>query len=159
PAPFGWRSFVFRATPQARTASNVSFGSASRPCSSAARPAVRTSNSTGTATASNSRRTDASWSSPIPPPCTNTTFRIHHPLGHFAAASGYPRATARRGGPMTAIYPYDAVDYPSAALPEAHPSHLFAVASMFGMDPAPVDRCRYLEVGCGDGTHLIACAV
>ena len=30
---------------------------------------------------------------------------------------------------------------------------------MFGLQPAPVERCRYLEIGCGDGTHLIACAL
>jgi hypothetical protein len=30
---------------------------------------------------------------------------------------------------------------------------------MFGLRPAPVQLCRYLEVGCGDGTHLIACAL
>jgi SAM-dependent methyltransferase len=54
---------------------------------------------------------------------------------------------------------YDAVDYPSFALPQAHPAHLYAVARMFGLRPAAVERCRYLEVGCGDGTHLIASAV
>ena len=59
---------------------------------------------------------------------------------------------------MTTAFAYDTVEYPSAALPQAHPSHLFAVARMFGLDPAPVERCRYLEVGCGDGTHLIASA-
>ena len=60
---------------------------------------------------------------------------------------------------MAEPFAYDAVDYPSAALPQAHPGHLFAVARMFGLDPAPAERCRYLEVGCGDGTHLIASAL
>lgn len=59
---------------------------------------------------------------------------------------------------MTTTFAYDVVEYPSAALPQAHPGHLFAVARMFGLNPAPADTCRYLEVGCGDGTHLIACA-
>jgi len=60
---------------------------------------------------------------------------------------------------VTAAFAYDAVSYPSTALPQAHPGHLHAVARMFGCDPAPVDRCRVLELGCGDGTHLIASAV
>jgi hypothetical protein len=54
---------------------------------------------------------------------------------------------------------YDVVDYPSWALPQAHPGHLYAVARMFGLGATPPDRCRYLEVACGDATHLIACAL
>jgi SAM-dependent methyltransferase/methyltransferase-like protein len=60
---------------------------------------------------------------------------------------------------VAAAFSYDLVEYPSAALPEAHPGHLHAVARMFGLAPAPPDRSRVLEVGCGDGTHLIGCAV
>jgi SAM-dependent methyltransferase len=60
---------------------------------------------------------------------------------------------------VTAPFAYDVVDYPTAALPQAHPGHLHAVARMFGCDPAPVDGCRVLEIGCGDGTHLIAAAI
>ena len=60
---------------------------------------------------------------------------------------------------MPAPFAYDVVDYPSLALPQAHPGHLCAVARMFGCDPAPVENCRVLEVGCGDGLHLIACAI
>jgi SAM-dependent methyltransferase len=60
---------------------------------------------------------------------------------------------------MTSTFAYDAVEYPSSAFPAAHPSHLNAVALMFGMDPAPVERCHMLEVGCGEGTHVIACAL
>jgi methyltransferase-like protein len=33
------------------------------------------------------------------------------------------------------------------------------VATLFGMQPAPVDRCRVLELGCGDGSNLIPMAV
>lgn len=60
---------------------------------------------------------------------------------------------------MSATFAYDEVEYPTHALPQAHPGHLFAVASMFGVDPVPPDRCRYFEAGCGDGTHLVACAL
>lgn len=56
-------------------------------------------------------------------------------------------------------FAYDAVEYPSVGLAQMHPGHLYAVARMFGAAPAPPDRCRYLELGCGDGTHLIACAI
>lgn len=60
---------------------------------------------------------------------------------------------------MSEPFAYDVVEYPSSGMPQMHPGLLFAVARMFGCDPAPPDRCRYLEFGCGDGTHLIACAV
>ncbi len=60
---------------------------------------------------------------------------------------------------MSEPFAYDAVEYPSAGIPRMHPSHLFAVARLFGCRPAPVGRCRYLEYGCGDGTHLIGCAM
>jgi methyltransferase-like protein len=60
---------------------------------------------------------------------------------------------------MSEPFAYDAVEYPTSGLPTIHPAHLFAVARMFGCTPAPVDHCRYLEYGCGDGTHLVACAM
>ena len=60
---------------------------------------------------------------------------------------------------MTAPFAYDTIEYPSAALPQAHPGHLFAIARMFGFNPGPVESCRYLELGCGDGMHLISSAV
>jgi hypothetical protein len=60
---------------------------------------------------------------------------------------------------MNMPFSYDSVDYPSSALPQAHAGHLCAVSQMFGLDCAMVERCRYLEIGCGDGTHLIASAI
>lgn len=60
---------------------------------------------------------------------------------------------------MSEPFAYDAVEYPTAGIPRMHPAHLYAVARMFGCTPAPVDRCRYLEYGCGDGVHLIGCAM
>jgi SAM-dependent methyltransferase len=56
-------------------------------------------------------------------------------------------------------YSYDQVAYEARATPQAHPDRLFVVGSLFGLSPCPPDRCRYLEVGCGDGTHLIAAAL
>jgi hypothetical protein len=60
---------------------------------------------------------------------------------------------------MNQAFAYDSVDYPSSALPQAHPGHLHAVSQMFGAESAKVERCRYLEIGCGEGTHLIAAAI
>jgi SAM-dependent methyltransferase len=41
---------------------------------------------------------------------------------------------------------------------ETHPDRLAAVATLHGMPPAPVTRCRVLEIGCGDGWNLIPMA-
>ncbi|HEU5316034.1 MAG TPA: class I SAM-dependent methyltransferase [Chloroflexota bacterium] len=54
---------------------------------------------------------------------------------------------------------YDAVPYPSTLFPQTHPDRTGALAALFGMDPAPVDRCRVLELGCGDGSNLIPMAL
>jgi methyltransferase-like protein/SAM-dependent methyltransferase len=53
---------------------------------------------------------------------------------------------------------YDAVPYPSFPIPQAHPDHLATVATLFGVRPPPVERCRVLELGCADGGNLIAMA-
>ena len=55
-------------------------------------------------------------------------------------------------------FPYDAVRYVSHALPAMHPDRLFVHGRLFGLAPAPADRCRYLEVGGGTGTNVIAAA-
>jgi SAM-dependent methyltransferase len=54
---------------------------------------------------------------------------------------------------------YDAVPYPSFALPQTHPDRLATLATLFGMRPAPLDQCRVLELGCGDGANLIPMAL
>jgi methyltransferase-like protein/cyclopropane fatty-acyl-phospholipid synthase-like methyltransferase len=55
--------------------------------------------------------------------------------------------------------PYDAVAYPGLALAQAHPNRLATLATLFGMTPADVSRCRLLELGCGDGLNLISVAL
>ena len=45
--------------------------------------------------------------------------------------------------------PYDQIPYITYPQPQTHPDRLAAVGKLFGMDPAPVDGCRVLEIGCG----------
>ncbi|HSW48900.1 MAG TPA: class I SAM-dependent methyltransferase [Bryobacteraceae bacterium] len=54
---------------------------------------------------------------------------------------------------------YDQVSYLTHPLPEAHPGRLATVATLFGMSPPPVETCRVLEIGCGDGSHLVPIAL
>lgn len=54
--------------------------------------------------------------------------------------------------------PYDFVPYPTYPRSQTHPDCLAAVAALFGMRPAPVTRCRVLELGCGDGGNLLPMA-
>ena len=53
---------------------------------------------------------------------------------------------------------YDEVLYPSHSFAQAHPDRLATQALIFGMRPAPLQRCRVLELGCGDGGHIIPVA-
>src|SRR5215208_1269478 len=54
---------------------------------------------------------------------------------------------------------YDEVSYPSYPFPQSHPNRLAVLATLFGMNPAPVEDCRVLEIGCGDGANLIPMAL
>ena len=53
---------------------------------------------------------------------------------------------------------YDDILYPSYAHKQTHPDRLAVLSRLFGMSPAPVDRCRVLELGCGNGSNLIPMA-
>src|SRR5947208_9436643 len=53
---------------------------------------------------------------------------------------------------------YDEVLYPSHTHSQTHPDRLATIATLFGMRPAPVDGCRVLELGCGNGGNLIPMA-
>lgn len=53
---------------------------------------------------------------------------------------------------------YDALPYPGRPVPTAHPDHLGVLAQLFGVPTAPADRCRVLELGCGEGGNLIPVA-
>ncbi|MEX0677630.1 MAG: class I SAM-dependent methyltransferase [Pirellulales bacterium] len=69
-----------------------------------------------------------------------------------------PTAASHMSDPSAAANPYDEVPYPSKPLPPSHPDRLAAVATLFGMQPPAVDRCRVLELGCATGGNLIPMA-
>src|SRR5512145_2790817 len=60
---------------------------------------------------------------------------------------------------MTSTTIYDAVAYPGHPYPQTHPDHLATLARLHGMTPAPANRCRVLDLGCGDGANLIPMAL
>jgi methyltransferase-like protein len=60
--------------------------------------------------------------------------------------------------PEKEAYSYDEIPYPSYAYPQAHPDHLATLAALSGMSPAPVEKCRVLELGCNAGGNLIPMA-
>jgi methyltransferase-like protein len=58
----------------------------------------------------------------------------------------------------TTLATYDELPYDSHPFAETHPNNLAAVATLFGMEPAPVENCRLLELGCAGGGNLIPMA-
>jgi SAM-dependent methyltransferase len=54
--------------------------------------------------------------------------------------------------------PYDRFPYRSLPYYESHPDRLRFIAHLFGVEAAPVERCRVLEVGCASGGNLIPTA-
>jgi SAM-dependent methyltransferase len=53
---------------------------------------------------------------------------------------------------------YNDVAYPSAVYPQTHPDRLATIGRLFGLPAAAVENARVLELGCGDGTNLVAMA-
>lgn len=53
-------------------------------------------------------------------------------------------------------FSYDRLPYPSKFFIQTFPDRLATQATLFGMRPAAVDTCRVLELGCGNGSNLIA---
>lgn len=54
--------------------------------------------------------------------------------------------------------PYDEVLYPAGLFPQTHPDRLATAAYLRGLSPAPTQRCRVLELGCGAANNLVAMA-
>jgi SAM-dependent methyltransferase len=61
-------------------------------------------------------------------------------------------------GDTPATSSYDAVPYDSLPFPQTHPSRLATVATLFGLTPPRVERCRVLELGCASGGNLVPMA-
>src|SRR5579859_5835931 len=59
---------------------------------------------------------------------------------------------------LNPVEPYEQVAYPGRPFPQTHPDRLGTIARLFGMSPTPVEGCRVLELGCGDGGNLIPMA-
>lgn len=57
---------------------------------------------------------------------------------------------------MKEIFSYDVMPYPSKFFLQTHPDRLATLATLFGMNPAKVETCRVLELGCGNGSNLIS---
>jgi SAM-dependent methyltransferase len=53
---------------------------------------------------------------------------------------------------------YDAVPYPSTPYSQTHPDRLATLATLYGLTPASPEKCRVLELGCGDGGNLVPMA-
>ncbi|MGZ5427919.1 MAG: methyltransferase regulatory domain-containing protein, partial [Thermoanaerobaculia bacterium] len=60
--------------------------------------------------------------------------------------------------PERELTAYDTVTYPGSAFPQTHPDRLATIATLHGLKPAPPERCRVLELGCGNGANLIPMA-
>lgn len=53
---------------------------------------------------------------------------------------------------------YESMPYDSMPFAQTQPSNLSAVATFFGLETAPVDHCRVLELGCASGGNIIPLA-
>ena len=49
---------------------------------------------------------------------------------------------------------YDRLPYLREAFAQTHPDRLASIARLFGLDPAPPECCRVLEIGCAGGDNL-----
>jgi methyltransferase-like protein/SAM-dependent methyltransferase len=58
----------------------------------------------------------------------------------------------------TATTSYDEIPYPRYSFPQTHPERLAVVATLLGLTPPAVDRCRVLELGCASGGNLMPMA-
>ena len=53
---------------------------------------------------------------------------------------------------------YEETPYRQGAFPVTHPARVGAIARIFGLAPASPDRCRVLELGCGEANNLLPLA-
>lgn len=53
---------------------------------------------------------------------------------------------------------YNTVPYPDLCYAQTHPDRLATIATILGLNPAPVNRCRVLELGAATGGNLLPLA-
>ncbi|MBS0286649.1 MAG: methyltransferase regulatory domain-containing protein [Proteobacteria bacterium] len=53
---------------------------------------------------------------------------------------------------------YDNAPYQSYSFSHTHPTHLYTLAKLFGLNPTPVEKARVLELGCASGGNIIPMA-
>ncbi|MEI8194795.1 MAG: methyltransferase regulatory domain-containing protein [Phycisphaerae bacterium] len=70
-----------------------------------------------------------------------------------------PTPSAALTEPEKVANTYDAIPYSVNAFPQTHPDRLAIIATLFGLNPAPPDQCRVLELGCAAGGNLIPMAL
>ena len=59
---------------------------------------------------------------------------------------------------MSSPTPYDELRYPGKFYPQAAPSRIAMAAALFGLRPPALATSRILELGCGEGGHLVPIA-
>lgn len=59
----------------------------------------------------------------------------------------------------SSTFSYDIFPYESNPFAQTHPDRLATVATLLGLKPPPVTKCRMLEIGCSNGGNLIPMAV
>jgi SAM-dependent methyltransferase len=59
---------------------------------------------------------------------------------------------------MSSANLYDEIPYRTVASPTTHPGRFATIAALFGVKSAPPERCRVLEIGCGDANNLVPMA-
>ena len=84
-------------------------------------------------------------------------------MGLFNLAATEPQFSLLRKGSyylffVSADNLYNIVPYPSLTFPQTHPDRLATIATIYGMNPAKPEKCRVLELGCGDGSNLLSFA-
>jgi methyltransferase-like protein/trans-aconitate methyltransferase len=71
--------------------------------------------------------------------CLRKTVEVHHspPMAHDS---------------------YDEILYPTSIYPQTHINRLATIGVLRGLSPAPIGRCRVLEIGCGTGSNILPMA-
>ena len=83
-------------------------------------------------------------------------------LGARSRLAGTPsrtRSSERLPQRRAAASPYEVVPYPGHPFAQTHPDRLATLATLFGLEPAPPEGCRVLELGCGDAGNLVPMAL